>query len=433
MKSEPLYLNKNNVIYRKNLFTNKNNVIFILFFTIILGTLTDALGWPAYISFLNDAILLITFIFGFSKIISKIKKLSFLLVLPVIVFFCISLLSSLVNYVSPLLVIWAFRNTFRGIIYFFLCITFLEISDLKKIFSILLMLQTISMFLALYQLFFLQHQQDFIGGIFGYGNGAGVNTFNILLMSFYSFSFIEKKEKLWKMILAFITSFVIAAIAEEKITFIYFIILIINFILLSNAKFRFKIVFLVCGITIVFIGLQILKDLYPEMYEVMTNIDKLIEYATKTYDEGYRLPRIGSFNIISNLFFTSDLNHLLGIGFGNAETSTLSIFVSDFYLKNGSYNYRWFTHQWIFIEEGFLGFISYLFIFIFIGIYLLYGLVNNKNNKNLILTSLTCLICYIISIWYNATLKIDMCYIAFFALSIGCLNNGKEISNVKIN
>ena len=42
-----------------------------------------------------------------------------------------------------------------------------------------------------------------------------------------------------------------------------------------------------------------------------------------------------------------------------------------------------------------------------------------KNNKYFIITGLCMTVCCVITIWYNATLKVDMSYLAFFSMSIG--------------
>ena len=169
-------------------------------------------------------------------------------------------------------------------------------------------------------------------------------------------------------------------------------------------------------------GLLIIYVLYPEMFETIINLEELFNYSQTTYDEGYRLPRIGSISIITDLFFHNDLfNTIFGIGFGGAETSSFSFLQSNFYKVYGDYNYRWFTIQWLFIEQGYLGFISYLLIFLSIFFSLSYKKMksNVSFDSRLIVVSIIMSIYAIISIWYNSSLKNDSQYLIYFGLSLG--------------
>ena len=399
----------------------KQFIIFILLFTIISGTLVSSFGAPSAILYLNDALLLIAFVFGFRKIVSTFKWFPIIVSISLTVCFTIFILSSFLSMVSPLLVLWATRNTFRGIVYLFLVISYIKIEDFPRLFNFLLILQMISLALALYQFIVLKHEQDRIGGIFGYGNGAGVNTFNILMMAYYLHASFAGKEKKYKAILCVVSSFIIAGVAEEKATFVYFVILVVCLLIFSKISFLSKFSILLLSFIGFSIGLTLLKEFYPTMYETMTNLDSFLSYSTATYDSGYRIPRIGAFNVISQLFFHSPKDILFGIGFGNGETSSFSFLQSEFYTLYGQYNYRWFTHQWVFLETGIVGFLSYLSIFISILWVLLSKTLKYRNQVNSYLgyASISCLLCMIVSIWYNATLKVDMSYIAYFSIAFG--------------
>ena len=173
-----------------------------------------------------------------------------------------------------------------------------------------------------------------------------------------------------------ISSFIIASIAEEKMTYLFFGVIFIVSILISKFSFR-KLLAITVGVIGLIFGLILIKYYYPDMYAILASPKKIIEYSQSTYDDGYRLPRIGAFKKISNIFFDNNtLKLLFGLGFGNCETSNFSIFQSDFYKSYGQYNYRWFTHQWIFMEEGYIGFGAFLLIFITILICLM------KNRPN---------------------------------------------------
>lgn len=407
----------------------KKIVCFILYFTIIMETLIAEFKFPSFIRYINDGALILTLFFMKGKIIKSFKNKKITLILICILsYFVISLISSLINYVSPMLVIWGLRNCFRGILYFIAVIIFLNEKDLPYIFDKLLILQLINLLLALYQFIVLHHDMDSIGGIFGYGNGAGVNIFNALLIAYFLNGFLFKKIKLYKLIFVLLSSFIIAAIAEEKITYVFFVVIFGISIIFSKFSIK-KVIAIVVAIMGLMFGLYLIQLYYPDMYNILVDPDMFIEYSQTTYEEGYMIPRIGAFSVISNYFFDSTKEKLFGLGMGNCDTSNFSIFQSSFYNEYGHLNYRWFTHQWIFLEEGYIGFIAFLMIFISC-IYCLFSLKNKDKDNFYIITSLCVTICCIILIWYNGTLKHDASYIAYFSVAIGFISiNSSKLMN----
>lgn len=397
----------------------KKCTIYILYFTIIMETLIAQFNFPPFIRYINDALLLlIVFRFmGLRFICIMHDRNGRLCVFACFLFFIVCMISGIANMVPIQLMLWASRNTFRGMIYFFAVITFLDKHELDKIMNSLYYIQFLHVFLASYQFFVLHHNMDGVGGIFGYGNGAAVNIFNALLLSFTVNGYLEKKVPFNKMFITILCSLYVAGIAEEKMTYVLFCVVMICSVLLSKLSIR-KIRIILIGIVGLVLGLELLNQIYPDMFAIMTNMDKLFSYLSATYDEGYRLPRLGSFPIISQLFFNNLLNIYLGLGFGNCETSTIDFFNSSFYQAYGSWNYRWFTHQWTFLETGYIGFFSFVFFFVAVIICLLL-LRKRYIMKMYNSTAITMVVCCIMTIWYNATLKTDMSYLAYFSMAIG--------------
>lgn len=402
------------------LFSGKTFTLFVLFFTVVMEALISELGFPPTIRYINDfliLIMLLTILVDPAHLCAKVGG-------PVI---CVTLLllltfsvSSIINGVKPLLYLWAFRNTFRGFIFFFACVRYLKKDDLPGIMDALLALQIISFFLALYQHFVLGLNMDHTGGIFGHGNGAGVNPFNALLFAYYLNAYLSGNQSLRKLAVALITSLVIAAVAEEKITFVLFIVIALVSLLFTRASGKL-LVALSISLVALAAGLNVLRTLYPSMFEILTSFDAMNQYLTVTYDTGYVLPRIGSFSVIKNMFFGDSLLRILfGVGFGNGETSSFAFLVGPYYALYGFLNYRWFSHQWIFLECGYLGFYCYLAFFIVVLLTLLARRrAAGKDELPYLTCSAALVVCVVISIWYNATLKVDMCYLSFFSIAIG--------------
>lgn len=99
-------------------FSGKVFTLFVLFFTVVMEALIAELGFPPTIRYINDCLILILLM----TILVKPAHLGVKVGGPVI---CVTLLllltfsvSSIINGVKPLLYLWAFRNTFRGFIFF---------------------------------------------------------------------------------------------------------------------------------------------------------------------------------------------------------------------------------------------------------------------------------------------------------------------------
>ena len=130
--------------------------------------------------------------------------------------------TAVINLVSPLLVMWAVRNTFRGLIYLFCVIAVLHVEDMPKLFHVLLGLQFPNLLLAIYQsLVTSGGNPDFVHGLFA--NGAGANTFSAVLFAYYLNAYLNGREPVWTVAFVAVTSIMIATMAEEKTFFLYFI------------------------------------------------------------------------------------------------------------------------------------------------------------------------------------------------------------------
>ena len=401
-------------------FTGKSFTLFVLYFTVVMEALISELGLPPSLRYINDFFVVILFLALIAKPGRVIARVGVPVLLATMIVFFVFTSSSILSEVKPALYLWALRNTFRGFIFFFACVTYLRKEDLPRVIDALLMLQVVSLFLALDQHFVLGLDMDSTGGLFGRGNGAGVNPFNALLFAYYFNTYLSGNQSIKKLIVSLTSSLLIAAVAEEKITFVLFVVIILVSLLLTRASKRLVAAVLI-AVVAGCIGLNILRILYPEMFDIMTSFDEMGQYLTSTHDVGYVLPRVGAFPIIKKMFFGSDfLKTLFGVGFGNGETSSFSFLVGPYYAAYGFLNYRWFTHQWVFLECGYLGFYCYLSFFIIVLLTIMKKLRSvTREEQSLLICGAALTICAVISIWYNATLKVDMCYLTFFSLSLG--------------
>lgn len=392
----------------------------ILFWTIAMEFLITELELPSYLRFFNDAIVLLLI----ARIVTKLSRLNApqykWILLDFFAFLVVVVVGVIGNLVPFRLVLWGGRNTFRFFVYFFCCVVYLKRKHIERIMNMLLVVQVLNLILCLYQYFVLDRWSDTLGGIFGQGNTTGTCGLCLLLVSYYFTMFLNNKTGLIRFIFSIVSSMIISAIAEQKALFIILGVALVMGVLLTGLSIRKVLAVIVCSIAFI-IGLRILDNIASESFNVLSSFDDILEYSQTTYDEGYRLPRIGSFEIIDEKFFNENwFNRAVGFGLGSCDFSSVQFFKSDFYIQYGFLNYRWFTHQWMFLENGYFGIITIVGFWIINAVSMLFYRRKSKpENRTIIDTSIICSITTIMLMWLGPTLKVDSGYIVYFSVAMG--------------
>lgn len=407
-------------------------ISFIAIFSVIMGALVAEFGVPSTIFYINDALIIFVLIYTIKKgkieIFSNIKFKAYIYLLYLFTFFVI--VGVAINLVPINLIIWGIRNTYRGIIYFVFCVIYLKMSNIDKLFKNFYQLQFVNLLIGIYQFFVLGLRQDLVGGIFGHGNGNALNIFCGIITTFYLMKFLNKKEKIDKPIFCIGSSLILAAFAEEKFLFLEIIIILILGLVLAKNLGR-KVLIISLGVLVLVGAFNIFQLYFPEAAETLLNFENILEYANASWEESYYFPRVGSFKIIADTLMNNNIVKILfGFGIGNCDTSSFEIFNSEFYQLYGHTHYRWFVHQWTFLELGIVGFVLFISLIISVIIYL----IKNRNKieykyRYYVDTSIIVSIVCIITIWYNNTLKVDTSYIPYLAMSIGLIVI-KDIKNI---
>lgn len=402
--------------------------LFILFYSTVMETCITYFHFPGVIRFLND-LMLVACIWGVQGRFFPVLRIQRAMPLwyAICALFLFDIFTSIINLVSPMLVLWAIRNTFRGIIYLLCVITVLRIEDIPRLMHILLWLQVPNLALATFEYLVTSGgNPDNVHGLFA--TGAGTNTFGALLLSYHLNAYLNKRVNLPSLGWVMISTIMIAAMAEEKTFFLYFIVIVLVSVLVS--RWSRKTVAIVTFILVagsIMIGW--INQVQPGMLDFFTDADKSDAYLTSTWSNSYGIPRIGAFAFISSLFFHNDfITSLLGFGFGGAEHSQFSFMDSSVYREYGYLRYRYFTHQWTFVETGYIGFALFVALFVVALLCLLrQRFIFQACDRVLNLTAICmCLVC-IISMWSNATLKVDASFIPYFGVAIGFLVSRSQI------
>ena len=275
---------------------------------------------------------------------------------------------------------------------------------------------------------------DFGGGIFW--GGGGLNPFCLLLLCFYSSLYFAKKTTFKKFAFIIAATFMLGAMAEEKMMLMLAVLCIILSALINQyveKGLTVRKLGILVGLLLGFVVVINLVDrLAPDMLNILFNKKNFMDYATATFDEGYRIPRVGSFQVINNLFLRTPIKEWFGLGIGNCDTSAFSFLQSDFYRAYGDYNYRWFTNQWTYLECGIGGFGLYVFFFVTLIITLLAKLKRYPNAiRPYMIASAIFTVAMIFLMWHSSAIRVDTAYIIYFGMAIGFVAMQYDSNEIK--
>ncbi|MFI3227141.1 MAG: 3-phosphoshikimate 1-carboxyvinyltransferase [Clostridia bacterium] len=321
--------------------------------------------------YLGDALNFFVFILA----IRKHDRFIFLnkTVLWMFLFILIGSLSSLFNFMSIGLFIWGLKNNLRFFTFFYSCIIFLKPQDIKIVDDAIKLIFWISVPLCTVEKFCVTYPPwtivgDMIGGIFWNFSGSNLplNVFLIVYLTKVSCDYFAKKTSTIYFSLVAVSSLYMASLAELKVFFVEFAIIIFLTAIWSKVSWKTILIFICMGLFAnVFITLFIHMNGTWSAYADIFTIEGFLEYASR--DSGYNgtgdLNRLtGIATVSADIFNGNIFKNLFGIGLGNAEYT--NFFTSNFFSNNIGLNYQWFHDIWLFIETGMVGLISFTMIFI---------------------------------------------------------------------
>ena len=401
--------------------TGKKLIYFQIIYNLIIKFAITVIGIPSFFNYVTDVVTILLYLCCHKRIQRTLREASFQeFRILILIYWVILSLTSLFNFVSPFLYIWAFRNTFRFLFFAEACIVCLEKADIDHIFDILVRFNYLNIVLSLYEYFVLGYSRDFLGGMFGTERGCNgaLNLYFCIILIWVVINYTNKKINFFVLAITVISSLGIATLAELKIFYIEFIIIVALSVFLSKPSFRNGLIIVGSIFGVVF-ALRLLAQLFPLHYAVLTSSSNILSYFDAAGTGGYNISRMHAFQDINNMFFHNNpLRNLFGFGFGSCEYSSVPIFISDFYKQNSTLNYRIFSHSMIFLETGYVGFIGFIIILVYPIIFIIrYAKKYNieKLYSNVVFISVMILI---ISLWYNNSIKIEYAYMAYCILAI---------------
>lgn len=386
----------------------------------VMFWLRDFLHFPSAITYLTDVLTIWIIVSHFSRIKASISqagaKTQSNIVLMIM--FCM-LFGAMINFVNPLLTLWGVRNNLRFFVFFFSCIGVLNVRDIDSIINLMKKFFWLNVAMCTFQYFVLDLSNDYLGGFFGtaQGGNAYINVLLCIICSIVMAQYFTEKLKLYKVIMYLISSIYIATLAELKIFYIEFIIILIVAIISARPSLK-TIMICLLGIVAINVAIELLLRYNPESLNLLFDSSARKFYLSGNgYTNSGDLNRFTAIQQLYDNFFKGDLSlSLFGFGLGSCEYAKFSFLQSEFYKQYNYLHYRWFTHAWVYLEQGAVGLILLVFFIISLWIFALKNM--NSIRKDLIYLALyffpTCLLGMI----YNCALEIEACYLIAFISAV---------------
>lgn len=407
-------------------------VLFVLPFA--MGTLTEILHLPGAVRYLMDLILAVFCIImiknRFFVINPKVKPLTIL----VFVFMMYTLVVYAFNFQSPFYYLWGFRNNFRCFIAFFVYVTYVCGREARSWLKLLDVLFWVQLVLIVIQFFAFDVRGDLLGGLFGITEHTNGYTTMLLciVVSKSLLSTFSQTEKVWLCVLKCLASLFISSMTEIKFFSVMFVVILVASACITKLSKR-KVFIVLAGIAGVLVFSSVLVYWYDE-FENYLSFESLWELATKdNYSSQNDLNRLSAIFVLIENYVENPLQQLFGMGLGNCDMSSVPIFNSVFYQTHSYLHYTWFYYVMLFMETGFVGLGLYLSFFVICFIRAR-KIMKRGNGDPMFcrLAMLTSLVCTCL-VFYNASLRIEAGYTAFFILSLPFLEDTEQYGGIRQN
>lgn len=409
-------------------------MLFIFFFPAAQAFLTELLPIPDAIKFLCDGFLVLLLLKLFSQRFTKIDNYSMPFVVIVGLFFFITLVGYLFNYQSVFYYLWGLRNNIRMFVAFFAFAYLADWEDAKGWIKALDVLFVINFAVVILQ-YFSGYGQDYIGGIFGTSKGCNGSLLIFICIVFAKtiLSFMRGEEKMSKCIFVSVASLLVSTLSELKMFFILFILILFMASFMTAHSIK-KTLFFAFGAVLVVLFGTLLTVLYKDFTDFLS-FDSLIKALTDTgYATDEDIGRFTALPVISQRFLPGFFRKLFGLGLGNCDSSSLSMFNTPFFESHQTVHYSYFSYAFLFLETGFVGLALYASFFV------ASFFVSRKLKKLEMADEFACQMSIILSVIslillvYNSSLRMEIGFMLFFVLALPIIsaNEQRESDDVYI-
>lgn len=400
-------------------------VAFVFFLPFAQAFLSEFLGLPDEIKFLADVVLMVLLVRMLLSIRTvPISKQFFTFLAIICALFAYVTVTYFFNYESIFYYIWGTRNYFRFYIAFVAYVFFLKWNDIKNWLKLLDWFYVINFLVVMIQ-FVMGFRQDYLGGLFGVQKGCngGLLIFLTVILTRSVLAFMRNEESTLKCLLFSFMGLFVAALSELKIFFIIYIAIIIMATFMTKNSVKKTAFLLVCVVMLVAFS-SLLSIMYDE-FAGFLSFEKLRDALfNPNYATEEDIGRFTAIPMISEYFLQSSPDRLFGMGIGNADTSSLSIFNTPFYDMYGSLHYAIFSYSFLYLETGLIGLLLYVSFFV-ASFVISFKLYKSKRADECMcqLSMIFSVICLIFMVYNIALRSESSAYLAFFVLALPLISS----------
>lgn len=379
----------------------------------------DVLHLPTTITYLTDVL---TVFLLLTKIIQIKNSIKISRATAPFAIFCLIFLSMLfgaaINFVKPLLVLWGIRNNVRFFLFFFICIGVFNVSDIERLLKFVNVMLWLNVIYSTFQFFVQGLRNDYLGGFFGTQQGCNAYT-NVMLCfvaAYYISAYLNKKIKIYMMAAGLIACMYLASITEIKFFYFEFLVIFVVALLVNRPTLR-SVGFVAVGTIAIVVGFFLLSKYNPDSVSVLLDESSRDSYLNNSYSTGDDLSRMTAVHELYVKFFSTDrVKALFGFGIGNCDTSRFTFLQSAFFNKYEYLHYRWFSHAWVYLEQGAVGLI--LLIAFLVSIFICTIRMKSSEHPELRAASAAFVCTCLVGLVYNCSLEIETSYLIAFFCSI---------------
>ena len=398
----------------------KNLIAFQLYYLMIVEFLIDILHFPEIIRYVLDVNAIFLAILALPKIQIILRDRVFKYFNSyVILYMSAIVLFSLLRSTPFGRVLWAARNNYLYIIFFFCCAYTLKTEDFSKIMRNVARFQIVNVLCATYEYLVLGSRGDGLGGMFGIQSGCNgyLNNYLFIITAWAIVMFAQKRIRMYYLVWIILSSVVLAASAEIKFYYIELALIIVASLVLSRVSINNGVI-LLGAVILFFVAIQIVGKIDPHIVRFFSNIDAVTTYSKETYGNT-AISRGTALSQVNDYFFRDDgFKNLFGYGFGYCEDSKSFDWANSVFATRYAYlGYRNLSVSMIFLETGYVGLIGFVAIFVFLFILAQkHKDTVEKGNEHIYFAQIVAILA-IVNVWYDSCIRRESAYLTFFALA----------------
>jgi len=357
---------------------------------------------------------------------TKMRRNTTFFLIWICIFVGYTLVTYGLHYQSALYYLWGIRNNFRGYMLFFRVLLQANKEDVDEWLGVLDSLFWLNAVLTIFQFVVMGIKQDYLGGIFG--TGEGMNGFTLIFLSIVvvksQLNLYEHKEKLWVCLLKCAVALLIAAMAELKFYLLLFVFQMVLVVILTQFSWKKVIVLPICAIAV-----SASMGLLAQWFSSSGTFD-IGRIIAKAFEENYAsandLNRLSAIGTLSRRIVKNPLDRIVGLGLGNCDSANFAFLRTPFYERYSYLHYKWFSAPMIFLETGYIGLVFFLGFFMMCLIKTIKNRQRRKDKTSYNSMGIIFSITALILAFYNASLRYEAGWMIYVVLTLPFISTKKK-------